>query len=525
MKAASHLDRDSERKMSRGGKTLDAPSGTAAVLEKDSLLAFVSFDEDARVRQMNAAAARLLGVSRGGFLGMPFPAALAPDEVPKFFEHLHRCRAGAESRINTELNLRKSGGKKIPVELSSEAMLAGGQRHFPTAITDLRQMGTHVHLLLQAKDIAEQLFEFVSYPLVVLNEDLVIETANSAFRERLHSRSEELRGRGFPDLDFVRWNNDEFIRRLRRMAKHDAKMKEFVLEVSLALSGRKLALRTNAIRVRPRASTRSLILVTFEDITKRRQHESERERILAELQEMNARLEQRVRERTDELHAANEELKALSQRILQAQETERRFLARELHDEVGQALTGLNILLHRVADESGQGKVQAQVGDARKIVSDLMKRVRQLSLDLRPAVLDDLGLRAAVRSHIDVFSRRTGIAVDFSANGMADEKMRPDVKITAFRCVQEALTNVARHADVQAASVTMQGKGARLLLEVTDRGKGFDIDEQSKDRSSGLDGMRERVALCGGQLNLESAPGHGTRVLVQLPLEMGGKTR
>jgi PAS domain S-box-containing protein len=496
------------------------PAGYA-MFDENSPIGFVSFDEQAHVTQMNAAAAKLLGVQPKMFLGMPFPAALDPDEVPKFLRHLHRCRAGLETHISTELKLGKKNLERIPVELSTAPTMGDGGQRFPTAIIDLRRSEQRLQMLLEAKQLAEHLFEFVAYPLVAVNEEFMFQASNSAFREKFHLRPHELPGRSLFDLERVRWQGDNFRRALQRVITHREPMKELMVDCAFDVSGERLTLLVSAMRDVPRPGARPLTLITFEDVTHRRRHEQERETMLAELQEMNLRLEERVRERTSELKTANAQLKTLSQRVIDAQETERRSLARELHDEVGQALTGLNMLLHRASDDA-PAKVRAEIREARKVVADLLQRVRQMSLDLRPAVLDDLGLCIAVRSYIDTFSKHTGIHVQFECNDIAEQSISPEVKITAFRAAQESLTNIARHAQTKSASVALRGDSSKLFLEIADAGHGFD-PLAHQNGGSGLLGMRERVALAGGQLDLESAPGHGTRLTVQLPLRNTGE--
>lgn len=507
--------------MSLLNENLDFTRIGAAMFDEHSPIGYVSFDDKARVTQMNAVAAKLLGVQRKGFLGMPFPAALHPDEVPKFLEHLSRCRASAEAHVSTELRLGKKKHGRTPVELSSAPTVVQGQRRFPTAIIDLRRSQQRLQMLLEAKQLAEHLFEFVSYPLAALDENFVIETTNSAFRNTFRARPEDVKGHSLFDLGILRWHNDEFIQALRCVLTHHATLKDFMVECTLRVSAQHITLLAGAMRLVPGPGARPLILLTLEDMTLRRRHEKEREVMLAELQEMNSKLEERVRERTTELNAANEQLKTLSQRVIDAQESERRSIARELHDEVGQALTGLNMLLHRAGDEATR-QVRGEIQEARRVVADLLQRVRQMSLDLRPAVLDDLGLCVAVKSHIDMFSKRTGIAVQFECDTVAEENVSPEVKITAFRCVQETLTNVARHAATRRASIALRANAANLFVEVADAGKGFDPAMNPPANGTGLNGMRERVALAGGQLDLESAPGRGTRVLVQLPLRTAG---
>src|SRR6185503_14707317 len=183
---------------------------------------------------------------------------------------------------------------------------------------------------------------------------------------------------------------------------------------------------------------------------------------------------------------------ALSHRLLEVQETERRNLARELHDEIGQLLTGLTLMLERskhVAPEASQ----ACVGEAQTLATELLSRVRNLSLDLRPAMLDDLGLLPALLWHFERCRTSTGVNVVFTQRGLEGRRFGAGVETAAYRIVQEALTNVARHSGVYDATVTIAAAGGVLTLRIEDRGVGFEPDTVLKDAgSSGLVGLRER---------------------------------
>jgi signal transduction histidine kinase len=158
---------------------------------------------------------------------------------------------------------------------------------------------------------------------------------------------------------------------------------------------------------------------------------------------------------------------------------------------------------------------RAQVND---MTRQLLERLRDLSLDLRPPMLDDLGLVPTLLWHIERYRAQTGIEVRFRHQGAAD---RLGVgEITAFRIIQEALANVARHAGVTEASVELWADGERVGIRVADQGRGFE-PERLRGASSGLAGMRERALLLGGSLAVESAPGQGTRVVAELPLHAG----
>jgi signal transduction histidine kinase len=224
----------------------------------------------------------------------------------------------------------------------------------------------------------------------------------------------------------------------------------------------------------------------------------------------NARLYRQVAE----AHARAE---SLARRLLEVQEAERRALARELHDEFGQLLTGLRLLLTPGGARPG-GAAATVVEQARGLVDDLLARVRGLSLDLRPAALDQLGLLPALLTLFERYTDQTGIRVEFRHEGI-EGRLDPGIETTAYRIVQEALTNVARHAAVDAATVRVRAADGVLGLQVVDRGRGFDPGAAaSRPRSGGLDGMRERARLAGGRLTIESRPGGGTRLTAELPL-------
>jgi signal transduction histidine kinase len=238
-------------------------------------------------------------------------------------------------------------------------------------------------------------------------------------------------------------------------------------------------------------------------------------------------LEVRIQERTAELATANaalraeqERLQILSRQLLYAQETERRRIARELHDEIGQVLTAVKInlqTLQRTAAPAGHGSLQESIA----IVDRAVQQVRNLSLDLRPSLLDDLGLVAALRWYVDRQSARAGYHGQVVADP-PDLTVPPEVATTCFRVAQEALTNVVRHAHAQRVRVELRREDGELRLVVRDDGKGFEVAaanrRAARGASLGLLGMQERVQLVGGRLELKSAPGSGTEVCVHLPL-------
>ncbi len=207
-------------------------------------------------------------------------------------------------------------------------------------------------------------------------------------------------------------------------------------------------------------------------------------------------------------------LQALSLQLVEVQEAERRNLARELHDQIGQDLTALKMAL----ETPNRGTAPtANTLLPRQMVNDLMARVRELSFDLRPAMLDDLGLVPALLWLFEHFGKQTGIEVVFKHGSIAN-RFDHRSETAAFRVVQEALTNVARHAGVGEATVRLWANAGVVGVQIEDKGRGFDAAELLQGKTLGLASMRERAALLGGTLSLESSAGTGTRVLAEFPL-------
>jgi signal transduction histidine kinase len=228
-----------------------------------------------------------------------------------------------------------------------------------------------------------------------------------------------------------------------------------------------------------------------------------------ELAAVNRSLEAQVETRTAELHA-------LSLRLLRVQEDERRNIAQELHDQIGQMLTGLKLQLEAAAPEASPA-VKDKLLDALGLARELLSRTRELTLQLRPRLLDDLGLQPALEWHLELFQRQTGIAAagEFS---LPAARLPGELETTIFRVVQEALTNVARHSGGASAHVTVVADETQILVEITDRGRGFELERvRAKSVSLGLAGMSERVILAGGKIELFSSPGKGTRVHASFP--------
>jgi signal transduction histidine kinase len=218
---------------------------------------------------------------------------------------------------------------------------------------------------------------------------------------------------------------------------------------------------------------------------------------------------------------ARERLKMLSQQLIEVQENERRHIARELHDEIGQALTALKVNFQTLSRLQSLDELGPHILESIAIIDRTIQQVRSLSLDLRPSLLDDLGIVAALRWYIDRQAQRAGFEAQFLASP-PELRLEADLETTCFRVVQEALTNVVRHAQAQRVRIELQKHQDELFLSVFDDGIGFDPSEvwqrTANDTSLGLLGMRERVQLVGGTIEIISRPEGGTEIQVVFPL-------
>ena len=243
-----------------------------------------------------------------------------------------------------------------------------------------------------------------------------------------------------------------------------------------------------------------------------------------EIAAWNRELEDRVASRTRELSAAHALRRQLLERIVLAHEEERRRIARELHDEIGQGLTALVMQLGTVegALDPGADSVRPRLQAVREQTSEMIENVRRLMLDLRPAVLDDLGLVPAIRWYAESHLPQAGIEARVSISNLDEHERLPRrLELVAFRLAQEAVTNVIRHAQAKRAVISLGRVADGLELSVEDDGRGFDPEGAPRNgrRGWGLAGMRERVALLGGTLSVTSRPGCGTRVAATMPVE------
>ena len=215
------------------------------------------------------------------------------------------------------------------------------------------------------------------------------------------------------------------------------------------------------------------------------------------------------------------QLRRLSHDILHAHEEERRKISRELHDEVGQILTAINVKLATLKAEAALNTkgLTRKISSTQRLVERSMSTVHRFARELRPPLLDDLGLVPALHAYMKGFTRGTGIPIHFTTFA-AIERLDLDKRMVLYRVAQEALTNVAKHAEASAVEVSLRKRGGRVVMEIHDNGKSFQVQRVFLDKRIkrlGLLGMRERVEMVDGQFDIESADGEGTTIRAQIP--------
>ena len=223
-----------------------------------------------------------------------------------------------------------------------------------------------------------------------------------------------------------------------------------------------------------------------------------------------------------------EQLRSLSRQLLLAQEEERKKISRELHDEIAQTLTGINVRLASLKTEATQNTkgLQSKIASTQRMVERSVDIVHRFARDLRPTVLDDLGLIPALHTFVKAFSKQTGVHVHLMAYSGV-ERLENVKRTVVFRVAQEALTNVARHARATQVEISIQKIPRAIRLTIKDNGKSFQVERVLNAKTNkrlGLLGMRERVEMVGGRLRVESAAGHGTTIRAEIPFTTGPRT-
>jgi PAS domain S-box-containing protein len=460
---------------------------------------------DGRYELFNRAAEEMIGFPRERALGVRFDAVpwtrTAADGSPfRAADHpFERLRRGEPALRDFEYRVVTAQGAVRTIS-SNAAALYDAAGNFDGILATWNDITERKNAEQRLRDIIETMAEAV----MIIGADGSYELVNREAEELLKRSRERIVGFHQGDMPWARLSVDGRPLRvdelpLERLRRGEPALHGYELQLVLP-EGMSRTILLNAGPLRDATGKFTGVVLSGFDITERKAAERR-------LAEYSARLG------------------TLSRRVLTVQEEERRAVARELHDELGQVLTAVRLNLQTLRRRAAQPELGPVFDDSLTLLESAIAEVRALSTRLRPTILDDLGLEAALRSHLQRSSGRAELKLDADIR-LPQRRLDPAVETACFRIVQEAMTNAMRHAGAKRLAVTLQVVNGELVLSVRDDGQGFDLAAAAgravRGESAGLSGMEERAQLAGGRLEMNTAPGHGTEVRALFPLAEEG---
>ena len=484
-------------------EVLTAEAGTAAA--EDQLAAIVEWSDDAIVgksldgliNSWNRGAERIFGYSAQEALGQPITLIIPEDRRAEEDAVIAQIRRG-EAVSHFETVRRTKDGRLIDVSLTvSPVRDASGRVTGASKIArDITQQKQMQSALTSTQARLAAIVDSAMDAVITIDEKQNIVLFNRAAEQVFGVRRQEAIGTSLDRFIPARFRRGHHghVERFGATGVTSRRMGDVTTLWALRADGTEFPIEASISQARE--GGHHLFTVILRDITVRKQHE-------------------------DELRRSQQELRELSARVLEAREEEKARIARELHDELGQLLTALKMDLSWMRERlDGKPDVAQKAAEMGALLDQTVTATRRISADLRPLMLDDLGLADAAQWLVDDFAKRSGIeaTVDMPESEVFDRLAKP-VQTAIYRAVQESLTNIARHAGAKRAWVVFSHDDGALRVEVEDDGRGIALEDLAKVRSLGLKGMRERIAYLGGSLDIGRAPRGGTRLRVKVPLQ------
>lgn len=461
--------------------------------------AIITIDENHRVVQFNVAAERLFQRPRGAIIGSDVQVL-----IPARFHHVHRGhiehfgRTAISSRsmgLQTVLYGLRADGEEFPIEASISRHEESGKRLFTVILRDVSQRVRSAEALESSEARMRSILDSAMDAIITVGEDQRVALFNAAAESVFQCPRNEAIGALLSSFipDRFRAAHATYIHSFGKQDASSRRMAGARVVTGLRRNGEEFPIEASISWTAE--SGHRFYTVILRDVT---------ERVRAEQALLRSR----------------QEFQALSLAASAAREEEKRRVARELHDELGQALTALKMDVGtlRSALNDPAPDVSEKLDSMQRLLDSTVAAARRISSDLRPMMLDDLGLTAAAEWLTQNFTARSGVPCELVLSEGADLDL-PDPYATAiFRVLQETLTNVARHAMATQVEVTLERAGHEAILSVRDNGQGMAPGSISKQGTFGLTGLRERAYLLGGTLHFESAPGNGTVVEFKIPV-------
>jgi PAS domain S-box-containing protein len=490
---------------------------------------YFTLDDRGGIRLANLTGSAMIGIERGRLVGRTFASFLPVGKRTEFLVFLKRVMESTE-RSSIDCEIVRTG--RQPLSVNIEVQCSSDRRECRAVMVDITAHREAEEILGRNKALFTALIEKVPVGVYVINGAFQLQQANP-LAMKLLANIHPLIGRDCSEIIHILWPRrvaDQVVARFRRTLRTGESYQ------SSEFSHRRLDIGLDEVyewqiqRVTLPAGEFGVVCY-FTNITKRIRDEAVR-RQLEVLTESNLRLSKEIAKRrivesslleTKEEQASLLEksrlqqlqLRELSYKILQVQEDERKRISRELHDVISQTLVGIN--LHLASLTQGKLKIPKllleKIARTQQLIEDSVEVVHQFSLELRPTVLDDLGIIPALHAYLKKFMADTGIRASFNVFGGIEKESTP-VRLTLYRVAQEALANVAKHAEASEVSVRIEAVGKGIRMNITDNGIGFDVENVSTSRL-GLLGMKERVEMTGGTFHADSVPGSFTTIRVE----------
>jgi PAS domain S-box-containing protein len=492
------------REVLQAEERTEASEAQLEAIVDSAMDAVITVDEAQNIVLFNRAAEQIFRCPRREALGGPLERFIPPRFRAAHRGHIEQfARTGVTSRrmgdVTTLWGVR-ADGEEFPLEASISQAGAAGEHYYTVILRDItlrKQAEAEAQRARGALDEAQRrlgaIVDSAMDAVITVDDQQKIVLFNRAAEQVFGVPREEMIGMPLDRLLPARFRGAHraYVEGFGRTGVTSRRMGDVTTLWALRQdSGEEFPIEASISQAAE--DGRRFYTVILRDITLRKQAE-------------------------DALRASQRELRELSARVLEAREEEKAHIARELHDELGQLLTALKMDLGWLRERLPEGELGSRIKEMNSVLDRTVSSTRRISADLRPLMLDDLGLADAAAWLVDDFAKRSGVACRIELPDEVPEISKA-VAIAVYRAIQESLTNIARHAGAKSAWVALTAKDGAIHVEVEDDGRGIAAEDLAKARSLGLKGMRERIAFLGGSLDIARAPRGGTRLRLRVPV-------